>query len=149
MLLFLFFSVIQRSWENFCINIFFTLDFLFIRNTQKALALIWFMVSSVLSYSCFSNHNRLQCPLKPQQKPHLCTWIISITFITLINCFPNLKGQNVDIGNQKMYFSDLSDSRSTLTVVILLSFVKSLSPVFLSQSSVFAHFEGYPFCLKF
>lgn len=48
-----------------------------------------------------------------------------------------------------MYFSDLSDSRSTLKVVGLLSFVKSLSPVFLSQSSLFAHFEGYPFCLKF
>lgn len=49
-----------------------------------------------------------------------------------------------------MYFSDLSDSRcSTLTAVPLLSFVRSLILVFLSQSPLFAHFEGYPFCLKF
>lgn len=42
--------------------------------------MIWFTVLSVLSYACFSNHNRLQCPLKPEQKPHLCTWNISIIY---------------------------------------------------------------------
>lgn len=42
-----------------------------------------------------------------------------------------------------MFFSDLSDCRSSsLTVIPLLSFVKSLIPIFLSQSSLFALFKA-------
>lgn len=140
----------QHRKFNFCMNIFFTLHFLFIRKTSEGFgADLVYGVFCVVLFLVFPNHNSLHCPLKPSETTfvHLNYPSHNIYYSEKVI----LKFESKTCWNRKsenVFFWSFCFASIHSPIVVQLLF-QSLIPIFLSQSSLFAVFEGYPFCLTF